>query len=105
MQIEQPGDDRWRKIIIEDADHAALQLQNGRLDYVASSFSKDHAQLDMTDSDDPKWRAHFAIQQPATDLLNLKGFVNDVPVAIALRASKRSFRLTSGDYQIIRNYE
>ena len=100
-----PGHDRWTKFIIEGPGGAVLQLQSGVLDFVNISLSNDHAQLEMSDSDDPQWKAHFAIQQQARDLLNLQGTVNDVPVEIELRARQRSFNLSSAPYHIIRTYE
>jgi uncharacterized membrane protein YphA (DoxX/SURF4 family) len=104
MQIQQPGDGCWRKFIIERPGSALLQLENGLFDQVDISFSKDHAQLNLSDSDDPKWKAKLAIQQPATDLLSLDGTVNGAHVQIQLHASKRRFRLTSGEYRMIRTY-
>jgi len=78
-----------------------LQLQSGVLDWVSLSLSKDRTQLELSDSDDPKWKAHFAIQQQSRNLLNLQGALNGVPVDIKLHVAEKAFRLTSGEYHVI----
>jgi len=72
---------------------------------VDTSIGKGQAQLEMSDSDDANWKAHFAIELPAGDLINQQGTVNDVPVEIKLRARQGSFNLTSDHYHIIRTYK
>jgi uncharacterized membrane protein YphA (DoxX/SURF4 family) len=100
-----PGDDHWRKLVIERTGEAVLQLQSGVLDWVSFSLSKGRTELELSDSDDPKWKAHFAIQQQARNLLNLQGALNGVPVDIKLHVDERAFRLTSGEYHVIFTYE
>jgi hypothetical protein len=100
----QPGDDRWMKFVVDGAKDGVIQLHNGVWDYVDIAVSKDRSQLEISDSSDPTWKAHFAIQQTGGNSLRLHGTINGVPVEMALHANDKSFRLTADKLHIIRTY-
>jgi len=99
------GEGRWSRFAVEQPGEAVLQLQNGVLDFVNIAVSKDHTVLDMNDSADPNWKAHFTFRLEGEKLLHLQGAMNGVPVEIALHTREGTFRLTSDEYHIIRNYK
>ena len=101
----QPGDDRWMKLVVGGLHEGVIQLHNGLWDYVDISVSKDQTQLDVSDSADPNWKAHFAIQHPGGNRLRLQGAINGVPVEITLHADDKAFTLTADKYHFIRSYQ
>jgi hypothetical protein len=99
-----PGDDRWTRLVFERPNELIVQSFNGLLFSLTLVLDNGDTAAQLRESDDPAWTGELKIQQPSADLLNLQGKVNGQDVSIKLhRVSDSSFRLTNGEYRLIRD--
>jgi hypothetical protein len=55
------GDDRWVRLVVDAPGEAAIQLQNGEVDYIAFNLGNGATAADLSDSGDPDWKGKLTL--------------------------------------------
>ncbi len=80
----QNGRDGWKEIIFQSQKAAALQLQDGVVDWVQMKEDPLTASLEFSDFDNAGWKCFFTTSRPSQDTLSLMGMINGSAVTMTL---------------------
>jgi len=76
-----PGTDHWLSMAIESPKRMNLGLRDGVQDGLDLALDSKTGVAELTDSDDPAWKATLTLQTSGTGLLTAEGTVNGVPIS------------------------
>ena len=101
-----PGQDHWLGLIFNTSKRLTILLNDGVTDGVDLASKSDTltGPVQVTDSDDPAWKASLKFQSSGKDILSVEGVVNGVPISAQFhRKDLSSFQLTKEKLQFIRD--
>ena len=91
----QPGDERWKSLIVEHPKELAIQCGNDVMDYVTLELDAARKTA-LRDHADAKWKGLLTFSQPGLQLLNIQGTVNGSEISARLhRLDESKFPLTN----------
>jgi hypothetical protein len=76
-----PGTDHWLSMAIESPKRMNLGLRDGVQDGLDLALDSKTGVAELSDSDDPAWKATLTLQTSGTGLLTAEGTVNGVPIS------------------------
>jgi hypothetical protein len=82
-------DQRWRRLIFDRPDRAGFQRMNDSLMTLNAKVDHNNHTIDLTKTDDSKWKATLSYDRPANDRLLLHGEMDGHRVAMELRLVER----------------
>jgi hypothetical protein len=101
----QPGEERWKSLIVERPKILVIQCANDAMDTVAFSLDPSGKTAAISDDDDPKWKGVLTFSQPAPRLLTIQGTVNGAEISARLHLMDESnFPLTSRGFHLINEH-
>jgi hypothetical protein len=78
-----PGQDRWRRVILDAGGNVYLLLGNGAYDHVDAKDDPKTGDTLLTDSGDVQWRCRLRFERTSPTSLTATGTMNGVAVTIA----------------------
>ncbi len=100
------GQDHWLGLIFDTPKRMTILLNDGVTDGVDLASNSDAltGPIQLTDSDDPAWKASLKFQSSGKDILSIEGVVNGVSVSAQFhRKDLASFPLTTEKLQFFRD--
>ncbi|MFD8155103.1 DoxX family protein [Streptomyces sp. NPDC059720] len=76
---------RWRRLVVDTADAAAVQHMDDSLDPCMAAFDMNARSLSLVKMADPAWQVTFAFERPADDRLILEGKADGSHLRLHLR--------------------
>ena len=97
-----PGTDHWLALAIEEPKRMTIDLGGGVQDGVDLALDPSTGIAQVSDSDDPAWKARLTFQTPGNGRLTIEGTVNGVPISSSWHRKELSdFRLVKDKFQWI----
>jgi hypothetical protein len=89
-----PGTDHWLSMSIESPKRMNLGLRDGVQDGLDLALDSKTGVAELSDSDDPVWKARLTFRTTGSDLLTAEGTANGVPISSTWHRKQLSgFRL------------
>jgi uncharacterized membrane protein YphA (DoxX/SURF4 family) len=97
-----PGTDHWLAFSVDTPKRITLELRDGIQDGVDLALDPRTGAAELSDGDDPDWKAMLTFQSPANDQLTIKGTINGIPVSSTWhRRDLSGFRLVKEKFRWI----
>jgi hypothetical protein len=97
-----PGTDHWLSMTMESPKRMNLGLRDGVQDGLDLALDSKTGVAELTDSDDPAWKARLTLQTAGNGLLTAEGTVNGVPISSTWHRKQLSgFRLVQEKFRWI----
>jgi uncharacterized membrane protein YphA (DoxX/SURF4 family) len=97
-----PGTDHWLSMAIESPKRVNLELRDGTQDGLGFALDPRTGVAELSDSDDPTWKAKLTFQSSGDGLMTVVGTVNGVPISSTWHRRQISdFRLVQEKFRWI----
>jgi uncharacterized membrane protein YphA (DoxX/SURF4 family) len=97
-----PGTDHWLSMSMDSPKRMNLGLRDGVQDGLDLTLDPHTGVAELSDSDDPAWKARLTFQSTGNDLLTVVGTVNGVPISSTWHRKQISdFRLVQEKFRWI----
>ena len=97
-----PGTDHWLSMSMESTKRMNLGLRDGVQDGLDLTLDSKTGVAELSDSDDPAWKARLTFRNTGSDLLTVDGTVNGVPISSTWHRKQLSgFRLVQEKFMWI----
>jgi len=90
-----PGQDHWRRLIVDAGSAAMIQFGDGRWDELRMRRGPEGGSVLLIDEDDPDWRCAVTLSKSGEKTLEMKGTINGYAVtAVFEREDGRRYHLS-----------
>ena len=96
---------RWQRLIIEIPGAITIQPMTGDPNYLGLRLDRQKKSLNLVKSEDWRWKAEFAYENPRPDVLILRGQMDGHPVSMTLhRMDESKFLLKSRGFHWVNEF-